>query len=194
MTALILLLVLVGFLLLAVEVLVIPGFGLAGILGIAALAAGGILSWTTYGPLWGLTVVSGAVLGSFALLWLVAKTKVGRSIALDARIEGTTADESLDKLVGQTGEALSILRPSGQALIRGDKYAVLTDGQFLEKGRRVVVVRVDAGKLVVEPVEDEAEGAVGDSRGGRAETDDAGDGKDGKNLGEEGTSPGAGLG
>ncbi len=164
MTALVVLLLLVGFVLLAVEVLVIPGFGVAGIAGVASLAAGGILSWRSYGPLWGLGVVSGTILASLALLWIVARTKVGRSMSLQTTLEGTTADETLESLVGKTGQAVSVLRPSGAALIDGERYPVLSEGLFLDKGSLVKVIRVDAGRLVVEPidpVESEADGPGG---------------------------------
>ena len=156
MVAVILLLVLVGFVLLAVEVLVIPGFGVSGILGIGAMAAGGVLSWTTYGAFWGIGVVSGTFLGAIVLLWIVAKSKVGKSMELNNPIEGTVVTEDLEALVGIEGVAVSILRPAGSVLFGDQKRTVVAEGQFVKKGTAVRVLRIDAGAIVVEPVETES--------------------------------------
>ncbi len=153
MAAVILLLVLGGFVLLAVEVLVIPGFGVSGILGIGAMAAGGVLSWTTYGAFWGIGVVSGTFLGAIVLLWMVAKSKVGKSMELNNPIEGNVVTEDLEALVGSEGVAVSILRPAGRVLFGDEKRTVVAEGQFVKKGTAVRVLRIDAGAIVVEPVE-----------------------------------------
>ena len=52
-TAVIIVVLVLGLVLIFTEVAVIPGFGVAGALGLLALAAGAIAAWTELGPIWG---------------------------------------------------------------------------------------------------------------------------------------------
>lgn len=57
--------------------------------------------------------------------------------------------------VGKIGTALTDLRPSGLAGFGEDRLDVVADGQFVEKGRQVKVLRDEGIRLVVEPVEEQ---------------------------------------
>jgi len=61
--------------------------------------------------------------------------------------------------VGDEGVATTILRPSGKALFGSAFADVVTDGEFLEPGARVVVTRVSSGTLFVEPAHRGADSA-----------------------------------
>jgi len=52
-------------------------------------------------------------------------------------------------LVGKTGTASSMLRPSGTAVIDGRKYSVVTGGEFLDPGSMIVVTRVEGNRIKV---------------------------------------------
>jgi membrane-bound serine protease (ClpP class) len=93
-----LVLMLVGIALIAVEVFVIPGFGVAGILGMIALGAGAFMSmiyrdfdFVTAEDLWraGLTVgftLLAAVVGSVLLVMLVARRGAPSGLVLSTRL------------------------------------------------------------------------------------------------------------
>lgn len=146
----VILLIVVGLLALGVELFVIPGFGLAGIVGIAALAGGCIAAWVQLGPLWGVVTVAGTLLVS---TWLVAvvlrrlvlRTKLGRG--------GGTASADLESLVGSRGETGSDLRPAGIAIVDGRRVDVVSEGGFIEKGTKIKVIAVDGPRVVVAPAE-----------------------------------------
>ena len=158
MNALIIVLLLTGFVLLAVELVVIPGFGVAGILGALALLAGSILSFRQFGALWGSAAVVGTIVLCIVAVIVVGKSRVGKSLALKRSAKSKAAvPEELETWVGREGVSESMLRPSGSALFGDERMTVLTEGQFLEKGTRIRVSRVEGGKLVVEPVEEPAE-------------------------------------
>lgn len=164
------LLFILGVVLIILEIFVIPGFGIAGISGIALMVIGLILSLVgnvkfNFKPVdmksFGiaiLTVSGGLVLGLGAVLYLSNKigTKgVFSRLALDAKLDreegymGVSMDE--EKLVSSLGTAHTVLRPSGKVKI-GDKVydAVSVDGAFIDKGATVKVVRYETGQVYVE--------------------------------------------
>lgn len=149
--ALIITLFFVGFLLLAAEVF-LPGM-IVGTVGLLCLIASVVLVFGEYGASTGLLaalVVSVLTAGGF-VLWLniFPRTFVGRRIMLFTRqATGSTASEN-QNLLGQTGEALTPLRPSGTARLGGKRVDVTAVGDFLEAGASIVVVAADGMRVAV---------------------------------------------
>jgi membrane-bound serine protease (ClpP class) len=158
------LLALVGLVLLAVEIFVIPGFGIAGILGIAALLAGLVLSMLGPGNTTGLVMlVAGRVLfalllaGAAAMVMLRFMTKLpagGRLIlktGLSAASGYASAPEADSRWLGKSGRARSALRPAGIADIDGQRVDVVSEGELIEAGQPIEVIRIDGNRVVVRP-------------------------------------------
>ena len=84
MTAVAIVAVLVlGLLLLLAEVAIVPGFRVAGVLGMLALAAGALAAWTELGPFWG-TVTGGiSIIAAGVMLYAIPKSKTGRRMVLE---------------------------------------------------------------------------------------------------------------
>lgn len=162
------LLMLVGLGMLAVEVFVLPGFGIAGITGILCIAGSFVLTLLTF-PLavaWDLGLVSDAIarvslsllitfaLGLLAFRFLPRTRAMGRLVLSSA----TTADAGYvsapieSALLDTTGIALTDLHPTGKAEFGGVRHDVLTEGEYIERGTQVRVVQATAGKLVVRSV------------------------------------------
>lgn len=144
-----------GFLLVGLEVAIIPGFGVPGILGVLSLGGGCVLLWQVGGPLLG-AVGTFASLGITvgAVVWF-ARSHAGRSLVLSAEIGGTGAPEAaLEAQRGTTGYAVSALRPSGVVELAGERYdAVVRDGSFIAAGAAIHVVGHEHGQLIVRAVE-----------------------------------------
>ena len=158
---------LAGVVLLLLEVLVIPGFGVAGLLGIAAIAAALILSLV--GPGFTTTFVLAAagrvvlsilaaVVLSLILLRYLPRLPFGRRLTLSGGLaagEGwTSAPESDAKWLGKTGRASSPLRPAGIADIDGMRVDVVSDGEHVDVGQMIRVTRVDGNRIVVRHIPD----------------------------------------
>jgi membrane-bound serine protease (ClpP class) len=157
-----LLLVVSGFVLLVLEIFVIPGFGFAGVLGIGALLAGLSLSLIGGGATWEFVAVAmGRVLisvllalaASLLLLRFLPRLPFGRQLILDTGLaagEGyASAPESDNRWLGKHGTAISPLRPAGIAEIDGERVDVVSDGEFIDVGMPIVVTRVDGNRIVV---------------------------------------------
>ena len=167
------LLFVIGAALLLVEALVIPGFGVAGILGILAVTASAVMllmagDWSDFTfsnpfTLEALTQVTLSillgVLSVIALMHWLPRSKLpvlGGKLVLDEGLgakAGYLSHEAADDgLVGRTGEALTALRPSGKARIDGKRLNVETEGGFVAAGESVRVLRREPGRIVVRRV------------------------------------------
>jgi len=156
-----------GVVLLTLEIVVIPGFGAAGIGGILAIAAALLLAmverwpghtWPTWDQ-WQVAVarfgfgLGGAVvLGALLARWL-PKTSLFQRLELSATLsaaEGYTASRGAAKaLLGATGVAETVLRPAGKARFGEQLVDVVTEGDFIAKGDRVRVAAVEGSRVVV---------------------------------------------
>lgn len=65
---------------------------------------------------------------------------------------GYVASESRVELVGKKLKAYTDLRPAGVAILDNEKLDVVTDGDFIEKGNEIVIVRVEGMRIVVKKI------------------------------------------
>lgn len=160
-------LLLLGFALLAVEIFVIPGFGIFGIGGILAVLASMYLSLVgqfATAPELGqaATILAVVVLVVLVTLWALLRTfpksrRLARSgILLEEETAGSSGYISAEvraDLVGATGLALTDLHPSGTALINDERLDVVTEGVWISAGTPVRVVQSEGYRHVVRPLE-----------------------------------------
>ncbi|MDD2624636.1 MAG: NfeD family protein, partial [Candidatus Riflebacteria bacterium] len=79
-------------------------------------------------------------------------TAIGKKFVLSSETSvsnDSIAVENYDHLIGSEGVATSMLRPSGIAKINGDRYDVITEGEFIEKNTAIVVKKAEAGRIIV---------------------------------------------
>ena len=149
-----------GVLLLFIEIIVLPGFGAAGVPAIILICTGIGIVWSEYG--WetaslyaGATVVLIIPL-SILGLWLAPRTRFGRTIILKTAqnsADGFQAPpQELTALVGHSGQSLSPLRPAGVALIDGKRVDVVTNSEFIQPETEVEVIFVEGSRVVVRGV------------------------------------------
>ncbi len=165
-----LLMIIAGAVLLFLEVFVIPGFGAAGITGIVLLVAGGLLALQPFvipvSPVEmamfknNLLIVFGSVIAIAFGVMLVSRylpqtSRFRKLLVLVPDESGgmhaaaAAAERRADLVAGRTGVAATTLRPAGKAEFSGRLTNVVTQGEFIEAGERVVVVEVAANRIVV---------------------------------------------
>jgi len=166
-----LILFIVGILLIMVEVFAIPGFGVAGVAGIIAMITGLTLSmvdnvvfddpeFTGEGLsmlMKSLSVVLvSMLLGLIFSLWATRKLLTSNAFSsLSLRSEQRPeegyvgVDTKKDSLVGETGIAHTVLRPSGIVKIQDNLYDAKSEYGFIEKGEAVKVIRYETGQVYV---------------------------------------------
>lgn len=147
-------LVVMGFLMIAAEVFV-PGLVL-GLLGGMCLTAAVVLCYLVYGPLVGTAaaVGLGAVTFGGFLLWLkiFPHTPIGRRLLLKRSLRPEEPG-MVQTLSGVRGEALTPLRPAGTARLDGRRVDVVAESGFIDAGTEVIVVSQDGMGVVVRPAE-----------------------------------------
>ncbi len=164
-----------GLIALGLEVFVFPGFGVAGVIGIALVAVSLIMAMLGL-PLstsWNVGAVNtaaatvmlslaGTVVGMIVLMkflprapmgrWLVLETTLGRRAPAPPSTEEDwrAPDQGLARYVDRVGQATTDLRPAGKVRIDGDLVDVVSAHGWIERGTRVRVVQVEGVRVVVE--------------------------------------------
>lgn len=164
----------IGLALIAAEVLIVPGFGVAGIAGGIAVLLGVSLSmlgrFPTKADYMG-TIV--AISLSIVIVALVAFAAI-RHLPHSRSMSGILLKDSTSKetgylsapkraeLEGKEGLAATDLRPSGTAVIGDERVDVVTEGPWIEEGTRIVIMHAEGYRFVVRPAagsdEESAEG------------------------------------
>ncbi len=166
------LLFLVGMVFILMEVFVFPGFGICGLGGGLMIVASLVLAMQTFngiptspkqiGELRGsLFVVTSAAVG-IAVLISVARKYLPHTPGFDqimleppAVVGSQTRQvhqEALaryDHLLGKKGSAATQLTPAGKANLDGQLVDVLTNGEVVDRGQKIVVVQVQGNRIVV---------------------------------------------
>ena len=163
-----LLLVGLGLILLAVEAFVIPGFGIAGMLGLMAVIGGLGLSLVGEGATWAVIMTSigqvalsivVAIVVALVLLRFLPRLPFGRRLILDTGLLAATGyvsgPESDRRWLGKRGTAVSPLRPAGIAHVDGERLDVVSDGDFIDPGEAIEIIRVDGNRIVVRSIPNE---------------------------------------
>jgi membrane-bound serine protease (ClpP class) len=154
-----------GLIALAVEVFILPGVGVVGLLGLGLITTSMILALIGNSPTTGDLIQAGAVLGASLVItasvfvaWirhLPNSTRWSGIMLKEAsgKAEGFVSAPSRPDLVGKAGEAITDLRPAGAARIAGERVDVVTEGEFILTGSALTVVRSEGYRLVVRATE-----------------------------------------
>ncbi len=160
---------LIGLILLGLEVFVFPGFGAVGLTGVAFMLTALMMAMVEHYPSqpWyripdihvqhvllnmGVAIVLSFVLGAILARYLPS-SPVFRRVGLIrtlAQAEGYQAAPDTTSLVGLTGVAVTPLRPSGIAHVADRRLDVVSRGEFIEKGERIVIAETHGSHIVVE--------------------------------------------
>ncbi len=160
----------IGLILIAAEIFVIPGFGIAGISGIILALGGLILSllnnvkfnFEAVDPVdafISVTTVLVAVTSAFFLsIWASSKLFAAQKGVFSHLALHTTQQTSegyigveqvAPEIVGKTGVAETVLRPSGKVTVDNEIYDAVTEGAFISQGEKVRVTRYETGQVYV---------------------------------------------
>lgn len=161
----------VGIILIVVEIFILPGFGVAGVLGIGATMGALILimlnndmfdfSFVNAGDafvavLTTLTAVVGAVALMFILGVQITNTKAFQRLALSEtqdKQEGYTSSVYVkENLVGKKGVAYTVLRPSGKVMIDDQLYDAYTRGNYIGANEQIEVISDEGTSLKVKKI------------------------------------------
>jgi membrane-bound serine protease (ClpP class) len=147
-------LLLAGVLLIVAELILIPGSTLVGLLGLACILASVYLQFgDQFGTVAGTAAIVGGV-GVGLMIWLLPSSRFAGRFILNTSLAGANASTPVVSsqpvnLVGRYGVAVSDLRPAGVASIEGERMDVVSDGEFINAGTNLEVMRVEGRRILV---------------------------------------------
>ena len=157
----------IGIIFIALEVFVIPGFGVFGVIGLFASLSSLILIMLNNDMFDFTFVLSRDLIASslsvfisvfsFGLLVLFGGIKLTDSeafkkIALNETQEkgkGYVSKKYSDNLLNMKGKSFTILRPSGKVIIDENIYDASTSGEYIEKNKKIIVTNNEGSSLKV---------------------------------------------
>ncbi len=161
-----LILVGVGIVLIGVEVFVVPGFGVFGVLGILALLGGVFMAqignlptqadFTRAGGVLSAAIILAVAVGWFFLQSMYGSWRLRRSgVVLPEttdRDEGYTSADIRTDMEGAVGVAITDLRPAGVGLFGEERMDVVSESEWIEEGTRIRVLSAEGYRHVVRAV------------------------------------------
>lgn len=150
-------LIALGIFLVFIEILLIPGFGAAGVPGLVIFFVGIGMVWLKSGVTTALIYTSVAIIFVIPIaaisLSLIRDTVVGKAFILSAAERSDegyhAASEELTMLVGKSGKSVTPLRPAGVATINGQRIDIVTQGEFVAPDTEIEVIQVEGSRVVV---------------------------------------------
>ena len=154
MTLLIVTLIIAGLLLLAAELIIIPGFGFAGILGIASLVASCWVAFTQVSTTAGvITLVANILLAVVStIIMLRSKTwkKLSLNTNIDSKIDATPCEKGI--AAGDCGTTITRLAPGGKIELGDVILEAFSRDTIIEPGTPIEVCEVDGNKIIVKKI------------------------------------------
>ncbi len=162
----------VGIALIALEILVIPGFGIAGIAGLIFTLGSLILvmlnndffdfSFVKASEIFQATAtILAGLFGSLIIMFFggvrLTNSRLFKRIALQMvqnRSDGYTSNFKQESMAGKTGTAYTVLRPSGKVIIEGALYDASTRGDYIEKNDKIKVINDEGTSLKVKKLDE----------------------------------------
>ncbi len=153
----------IGVVLLALEIFLIPGFGLVGVLGGVCVlgsmvAAFGFDNLETAVQVVGGGLIAALLIITVLVMYVLPKTALFRRFALaeavgrDGGEEAAQAEALVGQEAGTVGKAISPLRPSGTVELDGKRFDAVTEGDFIDAGCEVQVVGKRNFQLIVRKI------------------------------------------
>lgn len=149
--------IIIGFILILIEIFLVPGLNIFGIFGLLMVVLGIVFAYTKLDLRIANFIMAASLAVSLLLIWRIVKSKTWHRMILDTKEEKHAgfhaSTDDLHQLQGKKGIAFSKLRPAGIALIDDQKVDVMTEGGFIEKDRPIEVIQVAGNRVVVREVE-----------------------------------------
>ena len=152
-TLIIITLILFGIIAILAEFLIIPGLGVAGILGLALLVASSVYAFNQMGSRIGTIVTAVDIVIVVLMLIIMLKARTWKRFELKDSIDASVEDDSKNVHEGQRGKTITRIAPVGTARFREITCEVRSyDGTLIDPSVEVEVVRIDNNQIFVRPI------------------------------------------
>lgn len=145
-------LILVGIVLIIAEILLVPGIGVAGILGLLSMGGSCWYAFYEFGNMTGgiVTAVTAVVLVVFAVVVLRAKT--WQKMTLNTKIESKVNNITFELRVSDRGRTVTRLAPMGSVRFGNEIVEVKALEGMIDPDIDVEICLMEEGKIYVTPI------------------------------------------
>ncbi|MDR3134040.1 MAG: NfeD family protein [Prevotellaceae bacterium] len=152
--ALIITLILLGVVLLLMELLIIPGFGITGILGLLALVGGVVMSYYKYDDHTGHFILAGTIIICMVFAWFALRPKTWKRLSLTSAITSQAVDTAAGRglAAGMQGVTLTRLSPVGTVKVNNVQIEATAFEGIIGPAQQVEIVKLDNTKVIVKPI------------------------------------------
>ncbi len=148
----VILLVVFGFLLIMLELFVVPGITIAGISGVILMIGGVYLSYDLFGAAVGHYYLGSVLLISIILITFAFRSDTWKRMMLKSEIKGKVNTHKVEDFkVGDEGIAISRMAPMGTVEVNNLTIEGQSNGSFINQETKIEVVKVLRNKLIVKP-------------------------------------------
>lgn len=151
MTALVITLMIVGLLLLGAELIIIPGFGIAGIIGVASVVASCWIAFAQIGTTAGIIVILANIILVTVSTVMMLRSKTWKKLTLNTNIDAKVDSVPNEKGIaaGTGGVAVTRLAPGGNVQFGDNIMEAFSRDSIIEPGKEVEVCEIDGNKIYV---------------------------------------------
>ena len=150
MWAVIIILILVGLILLELEIMVIPGVGITGILGFLLMTEGVWLAYSREGTTAGNITLIITVLVSASSMVVMLRSKTWKNAQLQTSVSSKVRTlDDMNLKVGMHGKTASRCAPMGKAIFGENHVEVDAGTEYLKTGTPVEIIRIYGNKIFI---------------------------------------------
>lgn len=147
---LIITLILVGLVLIFAEVMLIPGVGIVGVLGLLSMGGSCYYAFVEFGNMTGIIVIAvNVLLIVFFTIWML-RAKTWKKLTLNTNIDAKAVVPEVTVEIGQEGRAVTRLAPMGAARFGNNVLEVTSYQGMIDSGTDIKVVAIDGTKVYVD--------------------------------------------
>lgn len=144
--------ILIGFAIILVEIIFIPGTTIVGFLGLAVLSVGVFFSYDGYGALAGNITLAATITSGGIFAYLVYKYRLWTLFSLNDSLKSTKNDKFENLTIGDVGITRSALRPTGSVEFNHIEKEVEATNGYINSGQKVKIVQMDKYRIFVEEI------------------------------------------
>jgi membrane-bound ClpP family serine protease len=142
-----------GLIFVVSEIFILPGIGVAGVLGILALGGASYLAFTDFGNVEGMIVTSIDLVLLAILMCIFFRKKTWQKVTLETNIESKAVVSEVELVkVGEQGKAITRLAPSGTVRFGYEKVEARAFEGMIDSGADVEVVLIDDNRIYVKQI------------------------------------------
>ena len=146
-------LIVIGMVLMLTEIMLIPGVGVAGILGFLSIGGACYLAFCEYGTMIGIIVLAANAVVLILLLIWVLLAQTWKKFTLNTNIDSKAVSTETLIAIGDSAKTVTRLSPIGSIRFNNKVMEAKALEGMIDSGVDVEVVLIEDNKIYVSPVD-----------------------------------------